>query len=203
MRIVVVGGTGTIGSAVVGALRDKHDVLAVGHTHGQLQVDIASTTSIRRLFDEAGPFDALVVTAGTAAWKPLAEMTDADFADSIGNKLMGQVNLVREGMGRIADGGSFTLTSGVLSEEPVPGSVVVSLVNAGVNGFVRAAALELPRGVRINVVSPPWIRETLESMGRSDADAIAAEEAARVYAWSVEGDMTGRVLDARATRRYP
>jgi NAD(P)-dependent dehydrogenase (short-subunit alcohol dehydrogenase family) len=130
-------------------------------------------------------------------------MTDADFADSIGNKLMGQVNLVREGMGRIADGGSFTLTSGVLSEEPMPGSVAVSLVNAGVNGFVRAAALELPHGVRINVVSPPWIRETLESMGRSDADAIAAEEAARVYVWSVEGDMTGRVLDARATRRYP
>ena len=111
---------------------------------------------------------------------------------------MGQVNVVRAGMATIRDGGSFTLTSGVLSTEPMRGSAAISLVNAGLEGFARAAALEMPRGVRINVVSPPWVSETLEAMGR-DADAgMPAAQVARAYVESVEGSENGEVLDARA-----
>ena len=161
MRVIVVGGTGTIGSAVVAALSTCHDVVTVGHKNGGLRVDLASPNSIDQLFRSIGPFDALVSTAGLAKFGSLNALQDADYQVGLSNKLMGQVNLVRIGRQFVNERGSFTLTSGVLSHEPMKGSASISMVNAGLEGFVRAAALELPRGIRINVVSPPWVTETL------------------------------------------
>lgn len=197
MRVVVIGGTGTIGGPVADALDADHDLVRVGHTSGDRQVDIASAESIRSLYQELGSFDALVCAAGDAAFKPLDELEPEDFRLSLSSKLMGQVNLLRLGLPHVADGGSFTLTSGVLAREPTEGSSAVSLVNAAVEAFVRAASLELPRRVRANVVSPPWVSETLEALGRDPAAGMPAAEVARAYVASVEGDANGRVLDAR------
>lgn len=144
-----------------------------------------------------GRFDALVSAAGEGRFRPLAELTDEDFAFALGHKLMAQVNLVRRGIAHVADGGSFTLTSGVLNREPVPGSSIYALVNSGLEGFARAAALELPRGVRVNVVSPPWLRETLVQRGWDPAVGLPATEVARAYVRSVEGDENGATIDAR------
>jgi NAD(P)-dependent dehydrogenase (short-subunit alcohol dehydrogenase family) len=197
MKILVVGGTGTIGRAVVARLSGRHEVVPVGRTRGRYNVDIVSHDSIDRLFTSVGSFDALVCAAGEARFGPLEKLSDEEFEVSLANKLMGQVNLVRLGIPRIRDGGSFTLTSGVLSQEPMPGGAAISVVNAGVEAFARAAALELPRGIRINAVSPPWIAETLESMGRDPSGGMPAAKVANAYAESVEGRRTGEVLDAR------
>jgi NAD(P)-dependent dehydrogenase (short-subunit alcohol dehydrogenase family)/4-amino-4-deoxy-L-arabinose transferase-like glycosyltransferase len=197
MRIVVVGATGTIGSAVVRHLSPRHDVVAVSHSRGDRRVDIASESSIEAMYAGIGAFDALVAAAGNARFAPLAGLSTEDFLFSFQNKLMGQVNLVRLGASRIGDGGSFTLTSGVLASEPTPGSAAISVVNSGLEGFARAAALELPRSVRINVVSPPWISETLRAMGRDPAAGMPADKVARAYAEAIEGRGTGRVIDAR------
>ena len=121
-------------------------------------------------------------------------ITDEDFALGLGNKLMGQVNLVRHGLEWIADGGSVTLTAGFLARHPSPGSAAISLVNAGLEGFVGAAALDVPRGIRINVVSPPWVTETLLALGRDLAPGTAAALVARAYVRSLEGSETGAVL---------
>jgi NAD(P)-dependent dehydrogenase (short-subunit alcohol dehydrogenase family) len=198
MRVCVVGGTGTIGSAVAAALEPRHQVVRVGHERGDRRVDLASKASIADLFAGTGPIDAVVSAAGLASFGALEELGDEDFRLGLENKLMGQINLVRVGVEHLADGGSFTLTSGVLSREPTPGSAAVSPVNAGVEAFARAAALELPRGLRVNVVSPPWVAETLEEMGRDPSDGMPAADVARAYVESVEGDMDGQVLDARA-----
>jgi NAD(P)-dependent dehydrogenase (short-subunit alcohol dehydrogenase family) len=197
MDILVVGGTGTIGSAVVGALSDQHDVTVAGHTSGEVQVDLAEPESIRQLYDTVGPQDAVLSCAGEAAFGALDELSDDDFQLSLSNKLMGQVNLVRHGLDAVRDGGGFTLTSGVLSQEPMPGSAAISLVNAGVEGFVRAAALEAPREIRVNVVSPPWVAETLEEMGEDPGRGLPAATVAEAYRKSLEGDMTGETIDAR------
>jgi len=198
MRIIVIGATGTIGKAVAEALRGKHDVVQVGHESGDYQVDLADKGSIERLYEAVAPFDAVVSAAGLAKFGALDGLSDADFQFSLSNKLMGQVNLVRVGMAQIRDGGSFTLTSGVLSQEPTRGSSAISLVNGGLEAFARAAALEMPRGVRINVISPQWVSETLEAMGRDGDAGMPAAQVARAYVESVEGSENGEVIDARS-----
>ncbi len=197
MKILLIGATGTIGQAVEKALSARHQIVRVGRTKGEFQVDIASADSIKGLFQKTAPFDAVVCAAGAARFAALEKLKDDDFAFSLANKLMGQVNIVRYGMDRINDRGSFTLTSGVLAGEPMPGSAAISLVNAGLEGFVRAAALELPRGIRVNVVSPPWVGETLKSMGKDPAAGMPAQQVAAAYVAAVEGQQTGQVLSAR------
>lgn len=194
MRIILIGGTGTIGSAVYELLSGTHDVVRGTRTGEDLQVDMASIDSIREMFGNAGRFDALVCAAGQARFAPFTELDDEDFSFSLENKLMGQVNLVRVGMEFVEDGGSFTLTSGILAQQPMPGSVAVSLVNAGLEGFMRAAALEMSRGIRINVVSPPWVRETLVKMQRDPAPGMPAEQVAKAYQKCVEGHRSGEVV---------
>ena len=200
MRIIVIGGTGTIGSAVVTALAARHEVIAVGQKNGTYRVDLASPESIARMFQAVGTFDTLVSAAGRAAFASLEKLTDADFQLGLSNKLMGQVNLVRIGQQFINDGGSFTLTSGVLSREPMKGSAAISMVNAGLEGFVRAAALELSRGIRINVVSPPWVTETLIARKMDPAPGMPAAAVAKAYVASVEGTATGHTIDPRSMR---
>jgi NAD(P)-dependent dehydrogenase (short-subunit alcohol dehydrogenase family) len=193
MRILLIGATGTIGRAIAAAAADRHEVVAASRG-GREQVDIADPDSLRALFRRVGRVDAVVSAAGEARFAPLAALGDADFAFSLGNKLMGQVNLVRLGGDALTDGGSFTLTSGVLAQRPMPGSAAISLVNAGLEGFARAAALEVPRGIRVNVVSPPWVSETLAAMGQDPSGGLPAATVARAYLASVEGSQTGEVI---------
>lgn len=200
MRVIVIGGTGTIGKAVVEALADRHEVVRAGRRSGDLQVDITSRESIERFFADAGPFDALVSAAGDARFGPLDSLTEEDFAFSLASKLMGQVNLVRTGLAHVRDGGSFTLTSGLLARYPVKGSGAITLVNAGLEGFARVAALEAPRGARVNVVSPTWVSETLVAMGRDGSGGLPAATVARAYVESIEGTRNGEILDVRAFR---
>jgi NAD(P)-dependent dehydrogenase (short-subunit alcohol dehydrogenase family) len=197
MRVIVIGATGTIGKAVVKLLASEHDVVKVASKSGDFRVDMAHKESIENLFKEVGSFDALVCAAGVARFGPLAELTDEDFQLGLSGKLMGQANLVRVGHNFINDNGSFTLTSGILSHQPMPGSGSISMVNAGVEGFARAAALEMPRGIRINVVSPPWVKETLEALGMDSSNGMPAERVAQAYRASVNGTRTGNIINAR------
>ncbi len=194
MRILLIGATGTIGQAVAAALEPRNELVLASHRKAPVNVDIADPESIRALFERVGHVGAVVCAAGQAAFKPLADLSDDDFTFSLENKLMGQVNVVRLGLASVADGGSITLTSGMLAQEPERGSAAFSLVNAGVEGFARAAALEAPRGIRINVVSPPWVTETVRALGRSTDGTLPANAVARAYVRSVEGDETGRVI---------
>jgi len=197
MKIIIIGATGTIGRAVVDLLAPDHDIVKVGFRGGDLQVDIASKDSIRKLFEDVGDFDSVVSAAGLAKFGSLDSLGDEDYLLGLANKLMGQINLVRVGRKYINDNGSFTLTSGVLSQNPMPGSSSISMVNAGIEGFVRAAALETQRGIRVNAVSPIWAKETLEVLGMDSSEGMPAELVALAYKESVEGQRSGEVLDVR------
>jgi len=143
MKIVVIGATGTIGSAVVKLLKQRHQVVAVSRSSGDYRADIISKDSLETAFGAIGKVDAIVSATGGAVFKPLAVLTDADFEKSLHDKLMGQVNIVRVGSQHVLSGGSITLTSGVLAQRPMPGSAAISLVNAGLEGFARAAFSDL------------------------------------------------------------
>jgi NAD(P)-dependent dehydrogenase (short-subunit alcohol dehydrogenase family) len=198
MRILIVGGTGTIGGAVAAALAGRHEVVLAGRTRGSLRVDIADPESVRTLYARAGALDAVVCCAGAARYGAFLRLTDADFEMIWRSKLLGQINLVRLGCERLSAGGSFTLTGGTLAHEPAPGGVALSTVNAALEAFAQAAALELPRGLRINVVSPPWVSETLAAMGRDTAGGLPAARVATSYVEAIEGGATGRTFDPRA-----
>ena len=195
LRVLVVGASGTIGSAIVRALGSEHEVLEASRSKSKITVDLTSVESIRAMYRVAGPLDAVACAAGDARFKPFAELTDEDFEFSIKNKLMGQVNLVRLGLPQVRPGGSFTLTSGILASKPMKGSGAVSLVNAALEGFIRAAALEAPRGVRVNAVSPPWVTETLEALGMDKSQGLPAAVVARAYLASITGSQTGAVIE--------
>jgi NAD(P)-dependent dehydrogenase (short-subunit alcohol dehydrogenase family) len=197
MKIIIIGATGTIGKGIVAMLSPQHDIIPVGHSSGKFHIDLSSRKSIRDLFRQVKAFDAVVSAAGAAKFGSLDELEDDDYMLGLSNKLMGQVNLVRIGREFINDNGSFTLTSGILAQHPMPGSTSVSMVNAGLEGFVRAAALEMQRGIRVNGVSPIWIRETMESMGMEASGGMPASNAAKAYKESVEGSRTGEILDVR------
>ncbi len=195
MRIILIGASGTIGQAVDAELSQRHDIIRVNRTSGDFQADIADRDSIQRLFDQVGEFDALVSTTGKVHFGPLEEFTAEQFELGLQNKLMGQVNLVTLGLSRIRAGGSFTLTSGLLNDDPIRLGASAAMVNGGLEGFVRGAAIEMPRGVRINLVSPTVITEALPAYGPffRGVKPIPACEAALGYAKSVEGAQTGRV----------
>lgn len=196
MRVLVVGASGLIGANLVAALQPKHEVIAASKSRSKVAVDISSPASISAMFDAVGPVDAVVCVGGVAKFAPWDKLTPEDYEFSLRNKLMGQVNLVRLGAPRVRDGGSFTLTSGILANQPIPGSAAVSLVNAGVEGFARAAAIEIGRGVRVNVISPGWIAETKKALGMDPTGALTAAEVAAVYVRCLEGGGTGQVIVA-------
>jgi len=195
MRLMLIGATGTIGHAVATALSSRHEVVAVTRHTEPLRVDISSPASIKELFDAAGSIDGVISASGAARFKPLEQLNDDDFAFCLQNKLMGQVNLAREGLRRVRDGGVIVLTSGILARTPIAGSGAISLVNAGVEAFARAAALEAPRGIRVNVVSPPWVAETLTQLGMDPKAGLPASVVARAYVSAVDGSMTGQVIE--------
>jgi len=194
MKILVIGATGTIGKEVVAALSNGNEIIGVSFKSTPITFDISNVDSIKKMYASAGKVDAVISAAGNARFKPLDQLTDDDFLFSIQNKLMGQVNLVRYGWDHVNDSGSFTLTSGVLAQKPMQGSGAVSLVNAGLEGFARAAANEAPRGIRVNVVSPPWVTETLIAYGMDPSIGMPAREVARAYVNSVQGNANGQTL---------
>ena len=195
MRVLVVGASGIIGRAIVAELGQRHEVITAGRSSGELKMDITDGASIRKMFEEAGLVDALVSATGTVKFAPFEDMEVEDYEIGLQDKLMGQVNLVLIGRDYLSDGGSFTLTTGVLDREPIREGTSASMVNGAINAFVAAAAIEMTRGQRINVVSPGVIEEAMEVYAPffRGFEPVPAARAALAYTKSVEGDQTGRV----------
>lgn len=194
MKILLIGASGTLGSAVAEELTPRHEVVRIGRSSGDEQVDISDSASIRKLFERVGSFDALVCAAGSVTFAALAEMDASHFALGLQDKLMGQVNLLLIGREFASDGASFTLTSGVLSHEPIRSGASASLVNGALDAFVRAAAIEMPRGMRVNSVSPTVVAEAMTSYAPyfRGFKPVPAADVALAYAKSVEGLQTGQ-----------
>ncbi|WP_159864960.1 MULTISPECIES: short chain dehydrogenase [unclassified Raoultella] len=195
MKIVVIGASGTVGRAVTAELSRQHEVIRVGRTQGDHQVDITSQHSVQALFEKTGQVDAIVSASGSLFFGPLATMTDEDFNQGLQDKLLGQIRLALTGQHYLNDGGSITLISGIVAHEPIAQGVNATTVNAGLEGFVRAAACELPRGIRINLISPTVLTESAAAYDGFFPGFISVPAAmvAQAYRRSVEGVQSGRI----------
>lgn len=196
MKIIAVGATGTLGQAVAEALTASgHDVVAASRK-GELTVDLTRPESIAAMYAAVGPVDAVVSAAGVTPFVDLTAITLDHYRAGLDDKLLGQIELVRQGIPHLRDGGSFTLISGVLADDPILTGTVAATVNGGLHAFVRAAANELPRGIRINVVSPTALEESWSGYAPyfPGHRPIPAAEAARLYVKSVLGGQTGQVF---------
>lgn len=193
MKILVIGGKGVIGQAVVNNLSARHEVIVAGRSNGDYIVDLASESDIRALYQKIGKVDAVVCAAGNGCFEQLEGISPETFKDGVNSKLFGQINLVLIGQHLIADNGSFTLVSGRLNEDPIKGSTNVAVINSGIEGFVKSASIELTRGIRINAVSPGIITESGTSGFFLGYKTVAAADVALAFSKSVEGQQTGQV----------
>lgn len=194
MRVLVIGATGTIGSRVVEELAWRHETIKAGFNSGDVQIDINDIESIKKMYAKVKNLDAVVMTTGSVHFGLLADMNAELYKKGLDSKLMGQVNVVLEGMKHLNDKGSFTLTSGILNREPIVLGSSAAMVNGALDGFVKHAAIELPRGLRINIVSPTVIAEAegYDAYFRG-FKPVSAYHAALAYSKSVEGANTGQV----------
>jgi NAD(P)-dependent dehydrogenase (short-subunit alcohol dehydrogenase family) len=195
MKIIIVGATGTMGKHLASALENDHEIIRVGSRSGDIQADITSTEAIENLFKQVGSFDALICTAGPSHVGPWKTMTDKEFRRGIEGKLMGQVNLVLIGRHYIKPKGSFTLITGALTHEPVLNFANASAANGAVEAFVRAAAIELENGVRINAVSPTVLEDSPQYFPFFPGDIpVTMKQLEYGFRKSVFGANTGQVI---------
>ncbi|MFO2972576.1 short chain dehydrogenase [Legionella pneumophila] len=195
MKIVVIGATGIIGKAIVAELSPRHEMISASYKNSDIQVDITSKQSIDAMYKKLNNIDAVVLATGKVHFGALKDMGEDDYKIGLTNKLMGQVNVVLAGLEYINDNGSFTLTSGILNRDPILYGSSAAMVNGALDGFIKSAALEMPRGIRINGVSPTVITEAMENYGPyfRGYEPVSAARAALAYSKSIEGAQTGQV----------
>ena len=196
MRILVVGAEGTVGQAAISDLRKRHEIVSAGRNSGQHRVDVMDEASVAALFKACGTIDAVIVTTGHGHFGPVAEMTPSLYRKGIDDKLMGQINVALTAIRHVSDGGSITLTSGVTNRDYVRKGANAASVNGAIDDFVRAAAIEMPRGLRINAVSPGLLEASVKKYEGVFPGHVPVP-AARVglaYTKAVEGALTGQVI---------
>lgn len=199
MKILIIGGYGTIGKVVTAALRPDHEVVVAGRHSGDVNMDIADSTSIEKTLEAHGPFDAIVNISGEAKWAPMEALSEEDYYIGIKSKLMGQVNLVRIGQGYLNPKGSITLTTGILADDPVDMTTSAAMVNGAIHSFAKAAALELDH-VRLNVVSAGLVEDAYEKYKDyfPGYDPVPMSKVANGYLKCILGKIHGQIVRVNA-----
>jgi len=196
MKILIIGGNGTIGNKVTSHFADKNEIIIGGRTTGDVTVDIANSDSIKSMFDKTGNLDAILCIAGEAKWADFNELTEEDYYIGLKSKLMGQVNVVRIGENYLNPDGSITLSTGILADDPVVGAASAAMVNGGIHSFVQAVALEIENGIRVNVVSLGMVEDSYEKYAEffPGHNTIPMDRVVNAYVRSVNGRGNGEII---------
>ncbi|RKS42817.1 NAD(P)-dependent dehydrogenase (short-subunit alcohol dehydrogenase family) [Gillisia mitskevichiae] len=196
MKILIIGGNGTIGKTVVSHFKENNEVIIAGRSKGDVNVDISDSNSIKTMFENTGKVDAIICIAGEAKWDFFNKLTEEDYYIGLKSKLMGQVNLVRIGQNYLNPNGSVTLTTGVLAYDPVVQTTSAAMVNGGIHSFVKAVALELENGIRVNVVSSDMVEDAYEKYKDifPGHNPVPMYKVINGYVRSVKGKGNGEVI---------
>lgn len=196
-KVLVIGASGTIGKGICAELSRDCQLIKVGSSSGDDTVDIASSDSIINLYKKYRDVDAVICAAARdVIFAPLSDMTKEKYITSMQSKQLGQIDLVVQGLKILRDHVSFTLTTGLLNCDPIVTGSAAGMVNGAVEGFVRAAAIDVPGKQRINVVSPNLLLESVEKYRDFFPGyvPVPATIVALAYRKSVMGHQTGQVI---------
>ncbi len=195
MKILIIGGRGTIGNRVSNHFNQNNELIIAGRTSGDVIVDIADSASITAMFEKTGKLDAIICIAGEAKWANFTDLTEQDYYIGLKSKLMGQVNLVRIGQQYLNQGGSITLSTGILADDPVEKTTSAAMVNGAIHSFVQAVALEVVN-IRVNVVSLGMVEDAYEKYKDyfPGHNPISMQKAVNAYVRSVNGKGNGEVI---------
>lgn len=196
MKILIIGGKGTIGKRVVAALESEHELIIGGRKNADVEVDIADSSSIEAMYKQVGKVDAVICIGGEAKWAKMKDLSEEDYYIGIRSKLMGQVNLVRQGVQNLNPNGSFILSTGILADDPVPMTSSAAMVNGAIHSFAQAAALELEEGKRLNVVSLGLVADSAEKYKDyfPGHNPVPMDEAVNAYIKALRGRMNGQII---------
>jgi NAD(P)-dependent dehydrogenase (short-subunit alcohol dehydrogenase family) len=196
MKILVIGGHGTIGKVVANHLKQKHELIIAGRNSGDVNIDIAESNSITSTLEKMGNLDAIVCIAGEARWAPFNDLSEEDYYIGIKSKLMGQVNLVRIGQKYLNKGGSVTLSTGILADDPVPMTTSAAMVNGALHSFAQAVDLEIENDIRVNVVSLGLVEDAYEKYKDyfPGHNPVSMKKAVNAYVKAIEGKGRGTVI---------
>lgn len=196
MKILIIGGNGTIGKKVSSHLSEKHDIIIAGRSAGDFLVDLTDIESIRNLLGSIPSLDSIICTAGEAKWDDFKDLSEEDYYIGIRSKLMGQVNLVRVGQDYLKSKGSITLSTGILADDPVIKTTSAAMVNGALHSFVKAVALEIENELRVNVVSLGVVEDAYEKYRDffPGHNPVSMKKAVNAYVRSVEGKGSGEII---------
>ncbi|MGO3153896.1 MAG: short chain dehydrogenase [Galactobacter sp.] len=194
MKVLIIGATGHIGAVVASTLETRgHEVIRASRRTSP-SVDITDQASVKILFDSVGAVDAVIVASGAVPYKPLTELTRDDFLAGFESKTLGQIEVVLQALHHLNAGGSITLTTGVTAREPIATAAAPAAANGALESFVMTAAAEVPRGIRINAVSPNLLQNSPDDAAFAGQRKVSDEEIGRAYVLCVEGVVTGRTI---------
>ena len=196
MKILIIGGNGTIGKKVTAYFQSKYEVLIGGRSNADITIDISQSKSIEKALNEIGKLDAIVCIAGEAKWDKFENLTEEDYYIGLKSKLMGQVNLVRIGRKHLNSKGSITLSTGILADDPVEKTTSAAMVNGAIHSFVKAVNLEIENEIRVNVVSLGMVEDAYEKYKDyfPGHNPVPMNKAVNAYKKSVEGKGRGLII---------
>lgn len=205
MRILLVGGAGTIGHRLRPALETGHEILVAGRSSGDVRVDITSAEAIERMYQQTPGIDAVVGIAASGALDDFATLTGSRLHENMKGKFYGQVDLVLIGQRYVRPGGSFTLTSGIFADEPAKSVTAGGVISGALHSFVLSAALELRGRFRVNCISPTMVSDSVDALSAHfpGLSVVPMDELVRHYVHVIEGDETGRIIRAYGPRDGP
>lgn len=196
MKILIIGGKGTIGQPVTKHFQIENEVIVAGRSSGEVNIDIADINSIEKGLKTLKKVDAIVCIAGEAKWANFNELTEEDYYIGLRSKLMGQVNLVRIGKNYLTSGGSITLSTGILADDPVVKTTSAAMVNGAIHSFVQAVDLEIENGIRVNAVSLGMVEDAYEKYKDyfPGHNPVPMKKAVNAFVRSVNGKGSGEII---------
>ncbi len=198
-KIVVVGATGRLGRVVVGGLND-YEVVRAGRSGPDLKIDALDFESVSDVFASVGTFDGLISCIGGTPFKTFEELTMEDFALGLSKKCFSQLNLAKAAIPYLTENGSITLTSGIIGDEPILAGSCAAAANGALNTCVSTLAAEYAGKLRINIVSPSIIENSVEDYGMlfDGFEPTSKKRIVEAYRRTISAPISGRVL--RQTR---